>query len=615
MDFVLYGMILSYGNLDRENAGRQMIAPKACPQVPVLFIDCQTSGASPATSHLLEVAWQIDRDGEQQASAEVHSAIVCLPGGCDLTKRITALTGISAEDMGRAIPAEQVAKRLRDSVWEVQAAGGFAVIHFARFEKVFLDRLWSDCFEGETFSLPVICTHQLTRRLFPEFSSHGLRAVSGFFGKTMVDLKRATSNVEATRVVWEGILPTLCERQLLSREELANFCATKHSRGKISREYRIPKEKRLQLPSQPGVYTYLGKNGAVLYIGKATSLKQRVNSYFRRRQGGDSRKNEMLMQAWDLRTETQATPLEAALREFNLIQELSPPYNRALRRKPSDFVFLNQNLTCSVEVRETERTSLLTGPEFSYGPVDDRYGLRDFLALTTWLRGNLKSNAMAESSVPPELDRVFFGLGDSTPIREGYEDFCELAAIDAEDKIDSRLLLTVGLKLLREKWQRVQAEAEAGTLFLKPPAAGEEASQDDDSDSKEVDPVKDPEEAEEHVWTREEVAEKIPRILRRAALGWLETLWLKRLFQVEIRFKSKNAKAWRILHIENGAIAEGLNFQPVCPDWTPLGLARFRTIVQELRRVLAKGGSVEVKPAVGPPLTGLKLEALLAMGF
>jgi hypothetical protein len=36
-----------------------------------------------------------------------------------------------------------------------------------------------------------------------------------------------------------------------------------------------------QLPDTPGIYLYYGKNKELLYVGKATSLRSRVRSYFR----------------------------------------------------------------------------------------------------------------------------------------------------------------------------------------------------------------------------------------------------------------------------------------------------------------------------------------------
>ncbi|NIP31601.1 MAG: GIY-YIG nuclease family protein, partial [Candidatus Dadabacteria bacterium] len=34
------------------------------------------------------------------------------------------------------------------------------------------------------------------------------------------------------------------------------------------------------LPSDPGIYQMLGKNGEVLYVGKAKNLKKRISNYF-----------------------------------------------------------------------------------------------------------------------------------------------------------------------------------------------------------------------------------------------------------------------------------------------------------------------------------------------
>ena len=40
------------------------------------------------------------------------------------------------------------------------------------------------------------------------------------------------------------------------------------------------KKKMKKIPDAPGVYFFLAKNKKILYIGKATSLRDRVRSYF-----------------------------------------------------------------------------------------------------------------------------------------------------------------------------------------------------------------------------------------------------------------------------------------------------------------------------------------------
>jgi hypothetical protein len=60
----------------------------------------------------------------------------------------------------------------------------------------------------------------------------------------------------------------------------------------------VDRIKRLEFPNRPGVYRMLSQSGQVLYVGKATSLKSRVNSYFRGQKGRDRKKLEMLAQVW-----------------------------------------------------------------------------------------------------------------------------------------------------------------------------------------------------------------------------------------------------------------------------------------------------------------------------
>jgi excinuclease ABC subunit C len=94
------------------------------------------------------------------------------------------------------------------------------------------------------------------------------------------------------------------------------------------------------LPPQPGVYLFKDKKGAVVYVGKATSLRARVRSYFQDSQS-DGRAFIPFLQRTigDLETLVTANEKEATILENNLIKEHRPRYNIKLR-DDKDFITL-----------------------------------------------------------------------------------------------------------------------------------------------------------------------------------------------------------------------------------------------------------------------------------
>jgi DNA polymerase-3 subunit epsilon len=81
------------------------------------------------------------------------------------------------------------------------------------------------------------------------------------------------------------------------------------------------------LPRTPGVYMFCGHRDEVLYVGKATNLRQRVRSYF----GQEDRRRigPMLREAQSVRHLPLPDPLSAEVVEARLIARLKPRYNRA----------------------------------------------------------------------------------------------------------------------------------------------------------------------------------------------------------------------------------------------------------------------------------------------
>ncbi len=84
-----------------------------------------------------------------------------------------------------------------------------------------------------------------------------------------------------------------------------------------------------KLPEAPGVYFFRHKSGAILYIGKATILRDRVRSYFSPNlmQMRGEKLVKMMEEFHDIDFQQTDSVLEAMILEANLIRKYQPPYN------------------------------------------------------------------------------------------------------------------------------------------------------------------------------------------------------------------------------------------------------------------------------------------------
>jgi excinuclease ABC subunit C len=95
------------------------------------------------------------------------------------------------------------------------------------------------------------------------------------------------------------------------------------------------------LTQRPGIYQMLDAEGAVLYVGKAKNLKNRVGSYFRK-SGLSPKTVALVKRIAEVQVTVTETETEALILENNLIKQNRPPFNILLRDDKSyPYIFLS----------------------------------------------------------------------------------------------------------------------------------------------------------------------------------------------------------------------------------------------------------------------------------
>ena len=116
------------------------------------------------------------------------------------------------------------------------------------------------------------------------------------------------------------------------------------------------KEQVAELPKTPGVYIFRDGGGKIVYVGKATSLKDRVGSYF---SGGPQTNRPietMIHEVVKIDYQETDTVLEALILESNLIKKYLPKYNVKEKddKSFSYFVITKEEFPRVQMVRQTE---------------------------------------------------------------------------------------------------------------------------------------------------------------------------------------------------------------------------------------------------------------------
>jgi excinuclease ABC subunit C len=132
------------------------------------------------------------------------------------------------------------------------------------------------------------------------------------------------------------------------------------------------------LPRKPGVYQFKNSEGVIIYVGKAKSLRNRVNSYFLKNGGHSGKTRVMIKRIVDFSFIVVESELDALLLENNLIKKYNPRYNVALKDdKTFPWLCIKNERFPSIF---PTRTKVKDGSEY-FGPYASVKTMKTLLAL------------------------------------------------------------------------------------------------------------------------------------------------------------------------------------------------------------------------------------------
>ena len=279
-------------------------------QVTFVVLDVETTGGSPATASLTEVAAARYRGGELLGTYQSF-----VRPDERIPPFITALTGITdtmvadAPRIGEMLPSF------------LEFLGGSVVVgHNVRFDLSFLNHALQST-GRDRLANATVDTLALARRLVRDMVPNcKLGTLAESLHLPHQPSHRALTDVLATGDLLHAMLERAGSYGIVSLEELLD----------LPRLVGHPQAAKLRLttrlPHRPGVYWFTDAAGHVLYVGKATDLHSRVRSYF----SGDSRAKvgRLLRQMDAVHHRVCPGPLTAAVLEGRLIRSWAPPFNQ-----------------------------------------------------------------------------------------------------------------------------------------------------------------------------------------------------------------------------------------------------------------------------------------------
>jgi DNA polymerase-3 subunit epsilon len=287
-------------------------------QAEFVVVDLETANSRPVPGSIIEIgAYRMRGRRILEPFESLIKPRMRIP------RFVARLTSINDEMVATAPPIEEVLPRFRAFLGDA-----VMVAHNAQFDHAFLDFEFRRLF-GIGLLNPVLCTLRMARRLLPSVRRRQLDFLAEHFGLSTAGRHRGLGDARMAAELLSIFLEIAPQMGLNRLDRLLDH----YSRGVAGHrlERHVAPEVIAAMPQQAGVYLMRNQHGDLLYVGKATRLRDRVGSYFNGGTHLSSKVAELINHVWQIETRPLRSALEAALLEARLIRELKPPYNRMLK--------------------------------------------------------------------------------------------------------------------------------------------------------------------------------------------------------------------------------------------------------------------------------------------
>ena len=280
------------------------------PLVTFCIVDLETTGGDRGADAITEIGAVKVRGGELLGTLST-----LVDPGRAIPPAITLLTGITDRMVAAAPRIDTVLPTLQEFVGDAVIVG-----HNVGFDLGFLNAALRRS-GREPFTNTVVDTLGLARRLVrDEVPNCRLGTLADHLRLTTRPTHRALDDAMATTELLHLLLERAAGLGVTGLDDLVAL----PSMGSHPQAAKLRLTQ--QLPRSPGVYRFLDGRGRVLYVGKATNLRQRVRSYF----ASDERRKvgALLREMQQLAHTPTPDALSAEVLELRYLHHLAPHYNR-----------------------------------------------------------------------------------------------------------------------------------------------------------------------------------------------------------------------------------------------------------------------------------------------